>query len=101
VTADLSVIDIPAHQRPRVVPWCVWCDSALLVGDHAKCLSELDCSLWTPCLTCHGGRVDIDETACADCRGIGFWSSDSLAATFGGYTELAAEGIDGSARWVE
>jgi hypothetical protein len=32
---------------------------------------------------------------------VGFWPIDSLAAMFGGYVELAAEGIDGSARWFE
>ncbi len=101
MSTKVSIIELPAASGPRVVPWCVWCDSALLVGEHEKCLSELDCSSWTPCRTCHGGRIDLDGTACANCRGLGFWPVESLAAMFGGYTELASEGIDGSALWCE
>ncbi len=89
VTAHLSVVEIPVEKRPRVLPWCVWCDSALLLADHDACLSAMDLSAWTPCLTCHGGRVDTDGTSCEDCRGIGFWEMHSLVAMAEGYTNLA------------
>ena len=70
-------------------PWCVCCDAPADEGSHTQCRRELDCTAWTPCLTCVGGGVLPGNTSCVDCRGLGFWPVDSPMAMFGGYTVLA------------
>jgi hypothetical protein len=50
----------------------------------------MDCSVWTPCLSCLGGGVDpVCGGSCVDCFGLGFWRVESEVAMLGGYTVLA------------
>lgn len=89
MTATLDAyLNLAPDLRPRTDPWCLWCAGLLNVGDHEGCRSNLDGSLWTPCLTCNGGRADMDGTSCADCLGVGFWEYGSLEAVAGGFTVL-------------
>jgi hypothetical protein len=86
----------PVEPWPVVVtaPWCVWCAGLLRLDSHDTCRSNLDGSLWTPCLTCHGGRLSADGSPCDDCLGVGFWEYDSLEAAVGGATSIDVGGAD-------